>query len=138
MLSAKIVKPFIDLATFILPKPKYSIGQKHVDYSIYKDSGDWHIARTLADIKNTGLRIYLYCTKQTYTFDGNKVLGNIHIPTLIIHGNDDSIFPVKYGEYIHSKIKNSKIAIIKNTNHILVLNNFNEVSDLIEKFIENK
>ena len=138
MLSAKIIKPLIDFSTFIFPRPKYCIGQNHVDYSIYKNSGDWHIARTFADIKNTGLRIYLYCTKQTYAFDGNKILKDIHIPTLIIHGENDSIFPVKYGKYIHNKIKNSKIAIIKKTNHILVLNNFNEVSKLIEDFIEIK
>ena len=135
ILSAKIVKPIIFGLSSILPKLKNSKNGIHIDYTKYKNSGDWNIPRTIADVKNTGIRVYLYCAKQTYLFNGEKILDKITIPVLIVHGRKDTIFPVKYVFDIAQKIKNSKIQIIEHTNHILVLNNFPEVSELISNFI---
>ena len=135
MPQAKIAKPFIYGLVSILPALKSTKVGGHIDYLKYKNSGDWNIPRMYADITNTDLRVYLYCSKQTYMFDGQEILKKIQVPTLIIHGENDSIFPVKYAKEMNTKIKNSKIEIIKNSNHILVLNNFNEVSNFIEKFV---
>ncbi len=136
MISAKIIKPFVYGIVSLLPIPKSIKAGKHIDYSKYLNSGDWNIPRMYADIKNTSLTTYLYCTKQTYFFDGQKILEKIIVPTLIIHGKNDTVFPVKYAMEINSMVTGSEIVIIENTNHILVLNNFNEVSTLIEKFIK--
>lgn len=136
MFSAKIVKPFIDLLTRFFPRSKKSTAGTHIDYSKYLNSGDWNVRRSYADIRNTGLKTYLYSTKQTFEFNGQSALESIEVPTLIIHGELDSIFPLKYAEKIKSEIKNSKITVIKNSDHILVLNNFNEVSKLIKGFID--
>lgn len=135
MLGAKIVKPLLDLAVKILPAPTKNRTGNHIDYSKYLNSGDWNIPRTFADVKNTGLRIYLYCSKQTYNFDGQEVLEKIHIPTLIIHGKNDTIFPLKGALKIHKAVPQSKIVVIENSDHILVLNNFREVSELIKNFV---
>lgn len=136
MLSAKIIKPFIYGIVRLLPIPKSKAAGNHIDYSKYLNSGDWNILRMYADIKNTSLTTYLYCSKQTYLFDGQKILEKIKIPTLIIHGENDTVFPVRYAKEINGMIKDSEIVIIENTDHILVLNNFKEVSTLIEGFIK--
>lgn len=136
MLSAKIAKPFIFGLTSLLPSTKSNKPAGHIDYSKYLNSKDWNIPRTIADVTNTGIRVYLYCAKQTYLFKGGGILEKINIPTLIIHGRKDSIFPIKYAVEINKKIRNSKIEIIENSDHILVLNNFPEVAEMIEKFIE--
>lgn len=133
-----ILKTILSLSSILNIFPFINKKGGHVDYTKYINTGDWNMRRLLTDILNTGLRIYLYCIKQTYNFNRYIFLKDIHIPVLIIHGKHDSIFPIKHAYRLHKEIKNSEIAIIKNTNHILVLNNFKEVSDLIEKFIENK
>ncbi|MCX6754231.1 MAG: alpha/beta hydrolase [Candidatus Nomurabacteria bacterium] len=135
MLSARIMKPFIYGIVSILPTPKSKTAGGHIDYSKYLNSGDWNIPRTYADVKNTSLTTYMYCSKQAYLFDGQKILEKIKIPTLIIHGENDSIFPVKYARELNESIKGSEIVVIKNTDHILVLNNFKEVSSAIENFV---
>ena len=110
--------------------------RKHIDYSKYLNTGDFNIRRTIADLDNTGLQVYFMSTKQTFKLNYKELLNKINIPILIISGENDTIFPVKYAQEMNKMIKNSEINIIKNTNHILVLNNFKDVSNQIEKFIK--
>lgn len=135
-LITNMIKFLLKLTPFLNIFPFSAKPKGHVDYSKYKKTKDWNIRRLLKDILNTGIRIYLYCIRQTYDFNRDIFLKNIHILILIIHGKNDSIFPIKYAYRLHKEIKNSEIAIIDNTDHILVLNNFNEVSTLIQKFVE--
>jgi len=110
MPEAKMAKPFLSL----LAKIKFPLSKtkerKHLDYlKDYPNSGDFNIKRTYADVSNTSLRTYLYTMNQIYSFDGENVLGKINFPVLIIHGKEDSIFPIKYGEEMASKIQNAKM-----------------------------
>ncbi len=108
----------------------------HIDYSKYKNTGDWNIRRMFADIRNTSLRVFLYCLKQSYKFDRGNFLGKINIPVLIIHGKSDTIFSVKNSEIMAEKINNSELILLDGANHIIVLNNFSEVSQAVENFME--
>lgn len=136
MLSAKIIKPFLSMG---LPLLKYlpfsSRPRGHVDYSLYPNSGDWNIPRMIADIGNTSLRVYLYSTRQTYDFNGDDFLGKVYIPTLVMHGEKDTVFPVQYGALVASKINGAKLIILKNADHILVLNKREELLKEIKNFV---
>ncbi len=135
MPTSKPFKAFLKIATKLkIPISNKKI-RKHIDYSKYINTSDFDIKRTIADLDNTGLQVYFMCTKQSFLLNYEKLLNKIKIPVLIISGEKDTIFPVKYAKEINKKIKNSELVIIKNTNHILVLNNFNEVSELIGKFV---
>ena len=138
MLSARIVRPFVSVGVSLLKLLPLSLKVRgHIDYSKYSDKGgDWNIPITTANIINTSLRVYLYATKHSYYFDAEDLLDQIHIPTLIMHGRKDTIFPVRYGIETAKKIKNSEMIILEKANHILVLNNFKEVSDAIYDFVK--
>ncbi len=130
-----ILKPFVKIAVWLdnfrfSPKPA-----GHVDYSKYPMSGEWSARRLWADVKNTGLRVYLYCVGQMYKFDGKNLLEKIAAPTLIIHGKKDGYSSVGNAFYMAGKIKNSELHVIPDADHIIVLNNFDEVSAAMEKFI---
>ena len=134
-LVARVLKPLFTLsrAVKILPfseKPGY-----HVDYVNYPNTGDWNIPIMFANIKNTSLRVYLYCTLQSYTVDHEDFLDRIKIPVLLIHGKKDTIFPVKNSLIMAKKIKKSRFILLDNIDHILVLNRFPEVSAAIENFV---
>ena len=111
---------------------------RHIDYLKYKNTGDWNIRRMFADIGNTGLRPYLYGILQLYENDFEVILKKIKIPVLIIHGEKDTIIPAENSEIISEKIKNSELVFLSGAGHILVLNNFPEVSAEISKFLEKK
>lgn len=132
---AKIIKPLLFLSRLISWLPLFPKNGGHVDYSRFPNTGDWNIFRILADIRNTGLNVYLYGSRQAYKFDCEKYLSEIHIPALIIHGKKDTIFPVKNSIMMSKKIKNSRIIILENANHIIVLNNFFEINGAIETFV---
>lgn len=108
----------------------------HVDYSKHIQTGDWNIPRMIQDVGNTGLKVYLYCTKQVCDFNREEFLVNLTIPILVMHGKKDSIFPAKNSMKLPKKIKNMELIILEKSDHILVLNNFEEVSTAIEKFID--
>ena len=140
MPEAKIAKPFLSL----LAKIKFPISKtkerKHIDYlKDYPNSGDFNIRRTYADVSNTSLRTYLYCMNQIYSFNGENVLGKINFPVLIIHGKEDSIFPIKYGEEMASKIQNSKMVKLDNVCHEIKDNplTISRISNAMEEFLHN-
>lgn len=135
-LKIVINKPLMCLITAIENKlPKWRLGG-HVDYSKYPNSSDWAVKRSIADLKNTGLSTYLYCVKHFCGYDRRNCLGNIKVPVLIVHGRKDSIFPVKNSIEMAQKIPKSKLVILENADHIIVINHFDEISKIIEGFIE--
>jgi len=62
-------------------------------------------------------------------------LKKIKVPTLIIHGNKDTIFPIHSGRKINNLIKNSKFVVFEGSDHIIVLNDFAKLSTEINKFV---
>ena len=109
----------------------------HVDYKKFINTGDWNIRRMIKDVSNTNLKIYLYGTKQYCHFDRRDFLKEIEVPVLIIHGKKDTIFPIKNSIKGAKEIKDSKMIILEDTDHIIVLNNFQEVSEAVEDFTES-
>lgn len=109
---------------------------RHIDYSKFINTGDWNIPRMIQDVGNTGLKAYLYCTKQVCSFNREELLVNLTIPVLVMHGKKDSIFPARNSMELPKKIKNMELIILEKSDHILVLNNFEEVSTAIEKFVD--
>ena len=68
--------------------------------------------------------------------DAKQLLDKISVPTLVLEGEEDSIFPPDIAEYIHKRIKKSQLEFIPNANHILVLNNPKELEKGIQSFLE--
>jgi 3-oxoadipate enol-lactonase len=136
--SARMVRPLIKAgvkATSILPFMGKMKGR--LDYSKYLDTGDWNLRRMIADVRITGLKTYFYSLDNAYDFDKEEFLGRIGIPVLLIHGEKDTIFPVEYSRVMSEKIRGSKLVLLEHADHIVVLNNFPEVSAAIDEFVKS-
>jgi len=136
MKSMQMAKPFLLLASKIalmLPPPRI---RGHIDYSFYVHTGDWNLRRMFADIRNTGVRTHLYYLRQSSAFDGEDILARIEMPTLIIHGKKDTLFPPRWSQLMAGKIKNVKTVFLEGANHIIVLNNTREVIEAMEDFMK--
>lgn len=70
-------------------------------------------------------------------FDILNKIDAIKIPCLIIVGERDKLTPVKYSEFSHKKIPISKLHIIKNAGHMVMLERPKEVNQAIESFCRN-
>ena len=135
--SAKIFRPVSKIITNVLnflpfnPKPR-----GHVDYSKHQNSADWDIKRNIADMKNTGLHAHFYTLRRTFLPGQKYDLEKINVPTLIIHGEKDSMVPIKNAIKMSKEIKNAEFVSIPNTNHNSVHNGVKVMSEAIENFIE--
>ncbi len=108
----------------------------HVDHQRYLGTGDWNFRRVFQDILKTGFRIYFYYIASMSGFDRQDLLSKIKIPTLIIHGKKDGYFPVQNAIYMASMTPHSELHLLSKADHIIVLNNFPEISELIERFVQ--
>ena len=135
-LSAKIFRPILKVLSIITILPFNPKPRGHVDYNKHINSKDWDINRNLADMKNTTLRVHFNCLRKSLILKQEYFLEKINVPTLIVHGEKDTMAPVKNSITMSKKIENSELVIIPNTDHIIVLNNVKKVSELIESFIE--
>ncbi len=134
--STKIMQPLIRLALkFFDFFPYTSKTGVHIDYSKYKNTGDWNARRTIADVRNTSLRVFLCCLSNFCEFSRENFLDKINLPVLLIHGKNDTISSVQNSIVMSNQIKNSSLVLLDNADHIIVLNNFPEVSRAIENFI---
>ncbi len=106
-----------------------------LDYDRYENRGFWQFKRVRDDIKNTTPRIYLYCLKHIYRYDGERILPEITAPTLIIHGSADSVVPAAYVKRTASLIPHSRLRLLPGANHLLILNAADSVKNEVEAFV---
>ncbi len=122
----------INLFIKIMPDIKKS---GRADYSKFVGSSDLNPRRILTDILHTSLKTYLQISKQLVKLDAKKLLDKILVPTLVIEGENDSIFPPNIARSLSKRIKNSQLDLIEGANHIIVLNNPEDLSKSIEQFL---
>jgi pimeloyl-ACP methyl ester carboxylesterase len=115
-------------------------GRSHgrVDYRRFIGTGDWNILRSFADLRNTGVRTYLYCIKQSYMADATNSLEHIEVPALLVHGTADTIFPVRSSIAMSRLMPRASLITLAGANHILVLNNPQEIMGMIHCFVRTK
>ncbi|MBU0999161.1 alpha/beta hydrolase [Patescibacteria group bacterium] len=136
-LLGKIMRLILKTLTAIVrflpfnPKPR-----GHVDYRPYLNTGDWNIKRNLADMRNTGFRAHFYTLRQSLKPEQEYFLEKINVPTLILHGEKDSMVPVKNVIKMSKNIKNAEFAIIPSINHNTARDAVKEISEALESFIE--
>ncbi|VVB78871.1 2-succinyl-6-hydroxy-2,4-cyclohexadiene-1-carboxylate synthase [uncultured archaeon] len=130
----KVIVPFISICPIINYFPQLKKNSRHVDYSKYIHTPEFNLKRMAEEVINIGLRSYLFSLKQLYDFDIEYFLPSIKAPVLILHGKKDNTFSVEASIRMNKLIKNSKLIIYKDYDHV-ILNNFENISSTFQKFI---
>jgi len=68
-------------------------------------------------------------------FDLMKEVEKVDLPTLILCGEDDLLTPIKYSEFLHSRIKGSKLEVLSNAGHMLMMESPQTFNEKIREFI---
>ena len=69
-------------------------------------------------------------------FDVMKEVEKIHLPTLILCGEDDELTPVKYSQFLHSRIEGSRLEVLPNAGHMVMMESPQAFNEKINRFIE--
>jgi pimeloyl-ACP methyl ester carboxylesterase len=75
---------------------------------------------------------YLACDR----FDMMDKVGKIDLPTLILCGDEDQLTPVKYSQFLQSRIKGSRLEIIPNAGHMVMMESASVFNEKMLEFIE--
>jgi len=69
-------------------------------------------------------------------FDVMKEVEKIDLPTLILCGEDDALTPVLYSQFLHSRIKGSKLEVLANAGHMVMMESSEAFNEKIRGFIK--
>ncbi len=83
----------------------------------------------------TGPRARYYDFLACDQFDIMADLGKIQTPVLIACGREDRLTPVKYSEFLKEKIAGSKMEVIENSGHMVMLENPRDLCQAIARFL---
>jgi len=68
-------------------------------------------------------------------FDVMKEVEKINLPTLILCGEDDTLTPVLYSQFLHSRIKGSNLEVLPNAGHMVMMESPQAFNGKIRDFI---
>ncbi|MFN2214985.1 MAG: alpha/beta fold hydrolase [Anaerolineales bacterium] len=69
--------------------------------------------------------------------DSTGMLGEINVPTLIVHALDDQIISISDSEAMHTGIPNSQLEIIPEAGHLLNLEQEKKFNEIVTNFINS-
>jgi pimeloyl-ACP methyl ester carboxylesterase len=120
-------------------KPDY---QKYVNSfaagTFYKKTSKSVIEDAVFEVSQADPEVVYRDFKICDAFDTLDKTNSIEVPCLIICGKYDKLTPVKYSKFFHDKIKNSKLYIIDDAGHGVMLEKPKLVNQAMESFIENQ
>jgi len=108
------------------------------DLTKYIGTGDLDLRRILATTKRNTVQSLFLTYNGVLSLNTEQDATRITCPVYIIGGENDTFFPPDTLVKLHEKIKGSKLTIIPNANHILILNNPEEATDDIVSFLKEQ
>ncbi len=92
--------------------------------------------------RHWGRQIVYRCTPEAaaqlmellYGVDVQSRVGQITLPTLLIHGDQDAITPLASSEKLHSELKSSKLEVLAGAGHVPTVTKPEKVASLIGGF----
>jgi pimeloyl-ACP methyl ester carboxylesterase len=96
------------------------------------------------DLIEKGVSLMLQCRPEVLygdflacdRFDIMREIEKIHLPTLILCGDDDQLTPAKYSQFLHNRIKGSKLEVLPNAGHMVMMEVPQAFNEKIKEFIE--
>ncbi|QHW32071.1 alpha/beta hydrolase [Paenibacillus rhizovicinus] len=114
---------FVGWASYLAPIVMQNAERKELAEELEQTfcSRDPHIARQFAEV--------------TFMSDSRDSLSQAEVPTLILQCADDSISPAEVGEYLHARLKNSRLEQMTARGHYPQLSHPEETSRLIKAYL---
>ena len=97
-----------------------------------REALDWIIA----DITNNPRINYWEVIRSVWNWEAGEKLKRLNVPTLILVGDRDSLTPPQISQRLHRAIPNSKLVIVKNASHYVVLEKPEFVNTEILNFLK--
>ncbi|HEY4694810.1 MAG TPA: alpha/beta hydrolase [Candidatus Nanoarchaeia archaeon] len=132
--SPKLLTGLVNfLMRLVFLVPWGSPNNNYTDYNRFTDTADFNLLRILSDIRSCSFKTYAAGILVGNHFE-NKNYQDIKVPSLLIHGEKDMIFPYKPVQSQAHEMSNFKFESLP-TNHITLLNLPDEITKKIADFL---
>lgn len=108
---------------------------EHVNAAQFKGLSEFSTKRIFSDVLHTSLKSYFAVSQYIIHMDLRTLLKKILVPSLIISGTDDLIFPPELEDDLRRRLHTKYIDYINGGNHMVVINNPEDVAIDIKKFL---
>lgn len=85
------------------------------------------LAADLAGWRNTDWRSMRAYRLAMFGWDRRSEIGRLDMPTVVLHGSDDSLFPVSVAEDLARRLPRARLRIVEGAGHVLPLTHGDEV-----------
>jgi pimeloyl-ACP methyl ester carboxylesterase len=107
------------------------------EFMFHKNTSKDLIEASVAEVRKCSVPVIRRDFELCNAFNIMDRQKEIQIPTLIIVGAQDMMTPVKYSQYLHSQIENSKLLVIENAGHMVMLEQSSKVNQEILSWANN-
>lgn len=126
-----LLKGFEEFYDFMIPKVLYP--------EVIRENGEGLEVLKMEASKTADEDAYIKAAEACFDFDVEDELSRIDVPSLIFAGRYDDIVPLMYQENLQNNLKNSKLIVIDNAKHNLLVGENNlEIINILDEFLKNK
>jgi pimeloyl-ACP methyl ester carboxylesterase len=123
-------------APWILRGGKRLVGRgptKTVDFSEIEPATDFRIG--LAGWRNTDWQAVLAYRMGMKGFDVRGDLNEISVPTIVLHGSNDTVLPSEVGRALAEGLPNAKFKIVSSAPHVLPLTHPKAITEAVTRLL---
>lgn len=88
------------------------------------------------EMRTVASKVFLADFQACNKFNAVGRIQNIHLPALIICGQEDQMTPPKYSEYLRENLSQSSLAYIADAGHMTMLEQPDQVNEAINRFLK--
>lgn len=128
-----LVYPLLRLLSHLLPT--WHLTGRY-DYHHFTSTPDISIKRLLYDVAYTSFRSNLICGLNAMRFHTPLALYRSQIPTLVVAGGQDSIYPSRMGKKLADQLPRGQYLCLPDANHITPVNAYQQLSQILTDTIQ--
>ena len=100
--------------------------------------GGMRIARVLLpDFLRAGPTSVAVASARVLLADMREAMRAIHVPTLLVWGENDPLVPLRYGEMMHEEIPDSRLVVLPRAAHVAMWDAAEEFNRVVMEFLDD-
>lgn len=112
-------------------RPAFSKGFAEANENLIERIIDWRLASDASE------QARLWQSEAVGAFDVHDRLGEIEVPTLIMHGTADRVVPVENGELLATGVPNAEFVPFDDAPHLFFIEQADRVNDRLLEFLDD-
>jgi len=129
-LLARIAARMTGYTEGFLARKQQAIDEEFMDYHARLWDHPWHIRAFLGVLRDNGVALSGQATSML-----RDRLGELHLPTLVVWGEDDPLIPVAHGRLAAELIPDARLQVYKQCGHMAPVEHPDRFNGEVRKFV---